>query len=401
MVSSVLVIVGAVLLYHSGMNFDLWRDAVLENAGIVALVMTTPLLAVCLRFYDFEADIRAFASHHVRSSLGFYALLLIVSFVVAMLLNMGAVPLLFFVFESLRKNYPERTVYNALTRGYFINIFWSPNFVSMAVVINYLGVQWSALVGWGLLLTFMGMAISMLLEYGRLRWRGELRPQRLDAAALSEEAGRDFRPGLYWIIGVVIYVMAMILLLEYALGKGISVVVPLVSLLAPLLLAACMRRWTSLRNQFHHYRTVTLRGYNNEVFLFLSAGFLASALRGIDMGGLVAEGLSALGVNSTLPLVVLLILFIGLPPLAGIHPIITISAVASVYASGGLAISQIQLALVMLTGYHIYAATSPFSSGVLLLSHLSHKSTIKLGIGTNGLYTLIVSACFAVIIASI
>lgn len=307
-------------------------------------------------------------------------------------------PLLFYVFESLRKNYPERTLYNALTRGYFINIMWSPNFVSMAVVINYLGVQWSALAGWGLCLSFAGMAVSVVMEYARLRWRGELIPKR-DDERTPDGDGRDYRPGMRWIALIVMYVMAMILVLESLLGMGISMVVPIVSLLAPLLLAAWLGRWASLRSQLHHYRADTLQGYNNEIFLFLSAGFLASALRGMDMGSLVVEGLSALGVTTTLPLAVLLILFIGLPPLAGVHPIITISAVASVYASGGLALSQMQLALVMLTGYHIYSSTSPFSSGVLLLSNLSRKSTLALGLGINGLYALVVSAVFAVIIA--
>ncbi|MCD8138305.1 MAG: hypothetical protein LUE17_00735 [Planctomycetaceae bacterium] len=91
-VSGALVAIGMAMLARSGAGLERWREGVLENAGIVALVMSTPLLAVCLRFYDFEADIRAFAARHVRNGIGFYVLLLVVSFVVAMLLNMSAVP---------------------------------------------------------------------------------------------------------------------------------------------------------------------------------------------------------------------------------------------------------------------------------------------------------------------
>lgn len=338
-VSGALLLVGGILLYQAGAGVAVWRLALVENAGLIAMLLATPLLAVCLRFYDFETDIRILAARYVRSSLGFYILILIVSFVVAMLLNMGAVPLLFYIFEGLRKDYPERTLYNALTRGYYINIMWSPNFISMAVVINCLGVQFGAIAGWGLILAFLGMALSVLLEWARLRLRGEMHKKGGEASPVGE-VGRDIRKGIYWIAFIVIYVVAAILFLEYALDKGIIVVVPLVSIVAPILLAACMGKWATLAERLRHYFQVTLNGYNNEIYLFASAGFLAAAFKSVDMGRLVVEGLTTLGVNSTPALVVLLAFFIGLPPLLGVHPIITISAVASVYVAGGLAISQ-------------------------------------------------------------
>lgn len=396
-VSAALLLVGGMLLHHAGADSVAWRNAAVENAGLIALMVSTPLLAVCLRYYDFETDIRILAARYVRSSLGFYLLILAVSFVVAMLLNMGAVPLLFYVFEGLRKDYPERTLYNALTRGYFINIMWSPNFISMAVVINSLGVQFGAIVGWGLFLAFLGMGLSVLLEWARLRLRGEMHKKGGEASPVGE-VGRDIRKGIYWIAFVVVYVVAGILFLEYALDKGIIVVVPLVSIAAPVLLAACMGKWATLAERLRHYFQVTLNGYNNEIFLFFSAGFLAAAFKSVDTGSLVVEGLTALGVNSTPALVVLLTFFIGLPPLLGVHPIITISAAASVYLAGGLAISQTQMAMVMLTGYHMYATVSPFSSGALLLSNFTPKSPLEISLGLNGLYTLLISFAFMVVI---
>lgn len=52
----------------------------------------------------------------------------------------------------------------------------------------------------------------------------------------------------------------------------------------------------------------------------------------------------------------------------------------------------------MLTGYHMYATVSPFSSGALLLSNFTQKSTLEIGLGLNGWYTLLVSIAFMVVI---
>ncbi len=396
-VSAILFAAGSLVLVRTGAGYGQWRTAILENAGIIVLVLSTPMLSACLRFRPFEDDLRAFAARRIRSPLSFYNLLLGIGFPVGMLLNMAALPLLFHVFDRLRREYPERTFYNAFTRSYFISVMWSPNYVSMAVVINYLGIQWLDLAGWGLAFCVLAMLLSIGMEWARLRLSGEARA--FSAPKKGPAGARIRRKGLYWLAAVIVYVMAGILLLGWATGKGVMVVVPIVSFGGPAILALLLRGWGMLGERFARYVDTTLPGINNDVFLFSSAGFLAAAFKHIDMGTAIAGGLAAMGVDSDLPLIALLIAFIGLPPLVGVHPIITISAVASVYAAGGLAISQLQLALAMLTGYHMYAAVSPFSSGVLVLSNLSGKSAVDLGLRINGLYTLVTAALFACLIA--
>ena len=70
---SILVSIGVVLLLSNDAGIQDWVRAIIENSGLISLLLTVPLLGMILSYASYEEAISAVAARYIRSEYGYYA----------------------------------------------------------------------------------------------------------------------------------------------------------------------------------------------------------------------------------------------------------------------------------------------------------------------------------------
>ena len=95
----------------------------------------------------------------------------------------------------------------------------------------------------------------------------------------------------------------------------------------------------------------------------------------------------------------ILVFSIGLFSTIGIHPMITIAALATSLPPGSVPLSPLQMAGAYLAGYMLYTVLSPFSAANLLLGSLAQQSPVTVGLKENGGFAVLYAVlCIGIIL---
>ena len=305
-----------------------WIQAVAANSGLIALLAAVSFLRLITR-PETEGELTLPAGR------GAVASTLVGVHLFGSVINLSTV---FLLGErmALGTGLDSRQV-RVLTRGFSAAAFWSPFFAAMAAALTFAPqANIGTLVGVGLPLA----GLSLLITY-------------LD---ISREGADDFRGypmhyGSLWLPGL----LAGAVVAAHLYAPDLSVL-GLISLLAPLVtLGYLMVRGSGVWLPVGRHVVSGLPRMGNELALFLAAGVMAAGLSSAfggpgdwlpfaHFGGLQAV------------LVLLLMVAVSIP---GVHPVISIAAVATLLKP--LHPDPNLLALTFLSAWAIGVSTSPLS----------------------------------------
>ncbi|MDF2500372.1 MAG: hypothetical protein K0Q77_1086 [Anaerosporomusa subterranea] len=389
----ILLLIGSGFFIWSGPgNFD-WGRAVIENAGIVTLLLTAPMLGAILYYAPYEAALVALSNRYIQTSYMFYVLTLALVASFCSLMSLAAIPFTNQFISSVAAKYPPGILHQALTRGFAINLFWSPNLISVAVVLQYVNISWQELASAGLAfsaLTFIAACVVGKYDTPPDKpYRAEqLTSAEQDQAMAGKSDSRRYISSL--VIQVVLVLVALAALTRYA-GKSIYVIMAIIAAVMPFLFALALGKVVIYRQRLADYFSNTLPGMSNEFMLFLGIGFFGYALAQSPTIAVVQTQLATINDFRPAVLVLMIIATIAGLSMTGIHPIITISSIAIAFGKMDIGLSNVQLAITLITGYIMYLLLSPFSSMVMIMSGLSGQNVYKMGLKLNVRYALVLS----------
>lgn len=379
--SIILIILGVILLTVSGAKQSDLIYALLNNAPIICLLLTVSLFTIPLHFEPYHELLAENLPRLAKSPFRFYCIALSFTTAIASLLNIASLPFAYNLLKEAALKYQPGILEKCLIRSTAINMFWSPAFISVALVIGYVDVTWFELLPSGIALTLMAFFVAVIL--GSLEFRGSSHKTMPTEPAFKRILGKLFAQ-----LAILIVFIAG---LQYLTGKSALVTVPLVSFTGPLLLALVYRRLSVYRHRLKEYMTISLASGYNEMILFTAFGFFGYALGLSSIKNYIPLAIKALGFTSPLSLIPLITLFTAFPCLFGIHPIITMSTIAITLPPDSIALTKIQMAGALLLGYVLYANLSPFSAVNLLILGITKGDIIRISLRQNWLYALIIS----------
>ncbi|PKQ75425.1 hypothetical protein AOX56_19490 [Aeromonas sobria] len=255
---------------------------------------------------------------------------------------------LFIIGDRLERNGTlERRQVMVLSRIFCAAAFWSPFFVAMAVALTYApGLQLSHILPFGIL--------AALLAMGLTAWQVE----RLGVADFS---GYPLR---LQTLGLPVTLALLVLLIKQIWPQlGILAVIALVAPLLALIFMPKVGRKAALKRQV----VERFPAIGGQLVLFLGAGLLAEGINSalsvveFDMG----HGLPLFNHFGWLE-ASLTLLFILLVAIVGVHPLITISAMAPLLWP--LSPDPSLLGMCFLLGWGLATGTSPLSGSNLALA---------------------------------
>lgn len=376
-----------------------WVSAIIENAGIAALLMAVPLLRIVLHYAPYESAIQSVAGSYIATGYHFYLLAIGLTAFLGSVMSIAALPFVYQLLLPIAKKYPQEILDRALARGFVINLFWSPNLVAVAVALRYVPVSWQELAAAGIGFSLLSLALVMLVGKYEIEGLqlpdGVVQEQVVNSAELLAENRRHL-----WILSAqVLCILIVVASITYFLKTNIYVTVTLVALTVPFLIALVLQAVPIWYKQLDHYRMAVLPGMVGELIIFLTIGFFGYALAHSSLISILQTELAYFITFSPAALSLLIIVATGVLALIGIHPMITISSVAIILGNDGTGLSQPQLAVTFITGYIMYLLLSPFASVVMIISALTEQSVYQAGLKRNWLYALLLAGLVTVIMA--
>lgn len=397
LISLILIGIGSYLLLSVQATPTDWAKATTHNAPLLSLVLTVPLLSSILAFEPYAQYLSRITAGLMTSPFRFYAVTATMVTFLSCLLNLAS---LHFVHELLRgtaAKCPASLFPRALARGFTPNVMWSPSFISVALAIQYAGISWFTVAPVGIALALAGVGCVLLIgwfEYGKLP---KFAPDQTNATEISLDR-RTAKIGLIKLLCQTGLLISMIILLEYMTKKSALILVPLISFTGPVLLAVLYGKTKTYSRQFYEYFNEKLSRMHNETLLFSAIGFFGYALALSDFPAQIPILVSHFGLDTPFKLILLIVAAIGLLSLLGIHPMITIAAIAASLPPGSIPLSGRELAGAFLTGYVIYSICSPFSAINLIMSSLTMFNPLVVGLKQNFSFALVYMTVSIVII---
>ena len=347
-----LLVASAVLIGTDTGQLD-WSQAVIANSGIVALLMTAPMMGTILYYAPYEKIIASLANQYIRANFQFYALTIVLVTLLCPVMNLASVPFAYQLLAPIAAQYRPAVFYRALMLGFCANVFWAPNLGSMAIVLQYVPISWQELAPIGLGFAMLGLVVAGLEGFHSISDRKESDAGLETFVETRHFVAVDPQSFRYLMILVIQVVLNLVTLtaLTHCAGLNICVAVTAVALAMPILSALALRKVEVYRQRLKFYLAHTLPGMSNEFVLFLSIGFFGHALAQSPSVKVVQETIAAIGDNSPPVLVLIIIVTIVGMSMTGIHPMITISALTIALGNLERSLSNVEFAIALLAGY--------------------------------------------------
>ena len=395
--SLLLIAVGLYFMVSYQVPLNGWIKASINNASLISLLLTVPLLSSILYFEPYQQHLSTIVAKFVSTPFRFYVVVSTLLTLLASLINLASFHFVHQLFRGMAEKFPAKLFNSALIRGFLPNTLWSPSYISVAFISQYVNLSWLALAPLGISLAAAGTPLLLLLgwlEYGR-----SPATAAVNSADTLPIAG-NARQSLLKLSFQTSILIVLIVALEQITHKSAMVIVPLVSVVGPLTLALVYGRSEAYLAQTGDFFRHRLPRITNEIILFTAIGFFGYALGSSDIPTYIPLLINRLGLDTPLLLLPLLIFSIGILSIFGIHPMITIAALAASLPPGSVPLSPLQMAGAYLTGYMLYSVLSPFSAANLLLGSLAKESPVAVGPKQNGGFAfLYATLCIGIILS--
>lgn len=379
----------SILMFLAGIVFTILKGDGVEEAvqGITAnlplltLLVLVPLLSIPLKMGGFFDSILSYLKQYQYHPRKLFLGITSVLFFLGPILNIGAIRIVHEFAQKLQMN--STFLSKAYLVGFSTTILWSPYFAAVAITLLYLQVSITDYVPYGLGLGVLFLIIGNLMFS---LWAGK---QTFEANNRHEESVSPEHGKRIKFLAVIIFsLMSVTIIAESITHWSMLVLVSFVAILFPILWCLFSNQWKSLRQYLIDYRDNSVPIMNNEIIMYISAGFFGQSLTGTSFG----QGLSVFMINLAQISFLLFALFILITMVGvtymGIHQVVVVTVLATQMDPIMLGTSKEILAMVIMLAWATSSVLSPVNPVNLLVSTLVKRSSIQVGTRDNGWFLL-------------
>ncbi|MDI3533907.1 MAG: hypothetical protein PWQ82_272 [Thermosediminibacterales bacterium] len=386
LVSFILFIFATLILVFSKADFLDYVDGFRKNSGLLVLFLLVPLLGIPFKFDKYQNALKHFYENNIKNGFHFYFFSYFTSFLLGGVINVAAIPIVYEVSSSGSEIYSGDCLSKAIVRGNSLGVLWSPSYLSIAVVLSFIEIPWVKLLPYGFGLALLGVFIGSLVEYVFIKnISNDVKVYK------TQNANRD----LWELFGVGLFLLLSIIFLNQTTSYGVLTIVPLVSIVFPVLWALVFKRFEFYNVKVSEFLKTGLLNADNQLVLFGLAGYLGYAMQRSGISEKISNFFDTTELTGSILFSFVLIILISLASVFGLHPLITVSAMASAFSGTS---NPLFMALILLISYSIAVNISPFSATVLITAGLLKESPFLTGIRNNWLYCFLygITSCIVV-----
>ena len=391
-VTLVFLVVGCSLLLYTEQPLAVWIADINSLTNVIAILAVMQLFTIPIEAGDYTAVVQYWLSRAFRREAGLFLFTTCTTHVFSSFLLFGTVPVMVSLFGGPIKRsvgHYERFMAASIARGYALVVLWAPGAINLFLVMQATGVGWASLFIPGLLLAFIGIVTSCLLESQTILSSRPIPGNLVDDAAASGLTAQEARRKAVHILLVVVGLVGLVLLFErLQLGSSANRIV-LAGLIVALLWMTRVFRQSKFPVMVAEYWRIGIPKTVDIIAMFVSMGIFAQA---VDQAGFLAllqptveYYANALGLFSLVLVPVLMILL----AVMGLHPFVSIMMFGHALGGLHLPLSQVTLALCLAMGGCVSYIVSPFGGIVLTLAKFLDCRVADIAFRWNRTFSLI------------
>ncbi|MFC3344510.1 hypothetical protein [Paenibacillus abyssi] len=383
--SLIMFAAGIVLTWLKGEGLEAAAQGITSNLPLLTLIVLVPLLSIPFKMGGFFDSILVYLRRLHNSPIKLFTGITSVLFFLGPILNLGSIRVIHDLIKDLRLK--ATFLSKAYLVGFSTTILWSPYYAAVGITLLYLQVSVVDYMSYGI-----GLAVLFLLV-GIVMFGIWSKKQQLEAEDYQvEEVTAVHRQKLKALPFIILTLMAVTITAEYITNWSMLVLVSLLSLLFPAVWMLYSRQWGPFKHHLVEYKDKAVPIMNNEIIMYISAGFFGQSLRGTTFG----EGINVFMANVAQTSFLLFALFILVTMVCvtfvGIHQVVVVTVLATQMDPVMIGTSKEILAMVIMLAWSASSILSPVNPINLLVSTLLKKSSLEVGLRDNGLYVLVVCA---------
>jgi len=395
LVMAFILLCGVALLIYANVGFWDWLVAILQNGNLVMLLICVPMVSMPFYYEDYQGELKNLVKTRMRNVLSFLILVTISAHLLGAMLSVGAVLVIYPLMRPFAELYNADDLYlKTVSRAYMSSGFWSPAWATVIIYSAFPDVQWIRIIPVAIVFTLIYNCMNLL----EMRYHAKHCPGSFLQADTNPGLQVDKKKILAMLLLAVIMITSIIIFNTVS-GWDLLLVVSIVSLVFPLAVAIIRRHGGEYKKLMKNYYDVSLKNVQQQVALFVLAGFLG---KGLDISG-VGLALASLlpdWLRHTPPAMIAAILIImTIPTLVGVHPTATGTAMVAVLQPAALGLANYTFCLTLISGWLIAMLVAPFCAASLMLSSANGKSGFANSTAINWKFTLLCIVVFSLLIS--
>jgi hypothetical protein len=391
-----MLLIGSFLLFQNGSNLKVWEQAINSNMDLLTLFILVPLLSLPIRYGSYIEVINLIfrGLGGVKWKIHAFSSLLVA--LLAPILTLGAVTMI----KDLSPQFSnEKTFLVSLSRIFGLTLFWTPYFGTVIFILSLLNLEWGEIVPFTFAFAIFGLIVSILFE--RIINKG------MQVDEFKDLDNSPLPPGdRKKIIELIIIILSLLLLtlaIYYGTNLNMAISISLVSMVTPIIWLHYLKKINRLKDSLRYYFQNLLPKLKGEIVLILSASFFGFAFVNSRYSTLVPRIFSEITQNNSFVFILLLSFIMIFISVIGVHPFVLTTIFAATLSNGGIPISQIVLAFVILCSWGMALTLSPFSATTLVVArdtlYSPYRVSVVWNIGYIGLlYLFLVITGYSLVI---
>jgi hypothetical protein len=399
---TVFLLIGMTLLFLNESPWTSYFYGFGNMLKVLSLFALIPIISIPIVLGNYATRIQAMILTKISRSGLLYTVTSIMAYILSSFMNLATLPMIYHTIRPSLDLYPieqkERFISRAITHGYSMPIMWTPVAPIVGVIVEMTGVQWSSILPIVVPFSILGLVLDGLIG----RWNAnhrykessqtiidEVSAARESAVQMGTQQSRSIKSShpLQIILAILIF-NAMIFILEINSGFSFLLLVTVSVIPFALIWSLLLGKGKLFFLQSKSMMQSHLLNMKEQFFIFLSAGFMISAIQttgtghSINLGIIVVKDFVGADIFLLLiPLIPFALAFIG------IHPAVGLALVAEALNPQALGLSVDLVAIAMLIGATMAFLMGPYNATSNMMANLIGKSSYQVS-NWNAPFTL-------------
>ncbi len=386
LVIGILAILGAVLLVVYKVDVNGWLAAIRKSASTIALIYFASILSMPFFYKPYQAELKNVCEKYIPSVTAFLILSGIVAFFLGFYMSMAAIPVVYALLGDISKEYKcHRAFLMTICAGNALIIAAAPS-TGAGVALPAYNLTYMEMFRVGFPLTILLTVVAAVVNAATAKKEG----------AVNREKNPNIE--VKWSsIGMLVFIFLLLTAIILGIDKytNINVLAGVCLLAVPfaLVFAVAQGKMDVFKKRLSGYWDKGMLKNPNMMTILGVGGFVGEGLKRV---GAINAFFEFLASQSSLALVLpLLIMLIAvLTSIVGVHPAAMGATLAAIVKPELLGVTPVCAAMIVLLGWSISLAASPFSAVTNLTSAQSGEDIFTFTAGKSAKWvavTLIVA----------
>ncbi|MFD1606956.1 hypothetical protein [Oceanobacillus luteolus] len=380
--TGILFLAGVFIHYIYGNEWLHLVDGITQNLALLSIILLAPMISLPLEgeglIKTVVAKLDEWKENQRKSFFGVSSFMMML----APILNMGAIRVVHgFVGKTPMES---KLLSHAYIGGFTPAVVWSPFFASVGVVITMANIPYVTYMPIGILFSLIMVLAAIIL----------FRPEKSEIAATREEPileskqenSRDY----VLLISFVLFLVLLLIGLEYLTKLPMLLLVSINCILIPFVWTLVRNKWGWMKVEMSRYKEQLISRSNIEISLFLSAGLFGNALMHTPITSSLGGAIIWASQWSVLLVTLLVVSFITMLALLGIHQIIAIPIIFPLLLVPEVDVTLFAAAFMCIFSWMFSSTLSPLNALNIIISSCVQTNGVRVGVIWNGKYFLAV-----------